>query len=124
MRCRWTAVAAKRPRRRGATRGSGRARILLMETKPLAEVRQHLSKFVDDAVRTHARFDITRNGTRAAVLLSAEDFDSLMETLDVLSDGDLVRDIHEGLRDAEAGQVYSHDEVVAEFAASRKSTPR
>lgn len=124
MRCRWIAVAGKCPRRRGAARSGVRARILLMETKPLAEVRQHLSKFVDDAVRTHARFDITRNGTRAAVLLSAEDFDSLMETLDVLSDGDLVRDINEGLRDVEAGEVYSHDEVVAELAASRKSAPR
>jgi len=95
-----------------------------METKPLAEIRQHLSKFVDEAVKTHTRFDITRNGTRAAVLLSADDFDSLMETLDVLSDADLVRDIQDGLRDAEAGKVFSHDEVVAELAAARKIPSR
>ncbi|MDQ3663290.1 MAG: type II toxin-antitoxin system Phd/YefM family antitoxin [Actinomycetota bacterium] len=57
-----------------------------METKPLAEVRQELSKFVDEVVTTHARFDITRNGKRAAVLVSADDYDSLLETLDVLSD--------------------------------------
>lgn len=101
-----------------------RATILLMETKPLAEIRQHLSKFVDEAVKTHARFDITRNGTRAAVLLSAADFDSLLETLDVLSDADLVRDIQDGLRDAEAGQVFSHEEVVAELTAARKTPSR
>lgn len=95
-----------------------------MDTKPLAEIRQHLSKFVDDAVKTHARFDITRNGTRAAVLMSADDFDSLMETLDVLSDADLVRDIQDGLRDAEAGQVFSHDEVVAELAEAWKISSR
>lgn len=95
-----------------------------METKPLAEIRQHLSKFVDEAVKTHARFDITRNGTRAAVLLSAADFDSLLETLDVLSDADLVRDIQDGLRDAEAGQVFSHEEVVAELTAARKTPSR
>ena len=95
-----------------------------METKPLAEIRQHLSKFVDEAVKTHARFDITRNGTRAAVLMSADDFDSLTETLDVLSDAELVRDIHDGLREAEAGRVFSHDEVVAELAAARENSSR
>lgn len=95
-----------------------------METKPLAEIRQHLSRFVDDAVKTHARFDITRNGTRAAVLVSADDFDSLMETLDVLSDADLVQDIQDGLRDAEAGNVVSHEEVVAELAAARRTSAR
>ncbi len=38
-----------------------------METKALAEIRQHQSKVVDEAVKPHARFDITRNVTRAAV---------------------------------------------------------
>lgn len=88
-----------------------------METKPLAEVRQDLSKFIDDAVTTHARFDITRNGKRAAVLLSADDYDSLLETLDVLSDADLVRDIGEVLAEADSGEVFSHEQVVAELAA-------
>ena len=90
-----------------------------MNTRPLAEVRQDLSKFIDEAVRTHARVDITRNGKRAAVLLSAEDFDSLLETLDVLSDAELVREIQEGLRDAEAGRVFTHAEVAAELSEAR-----
>jgi antitoxin YefM len=91
-----------------------------METLPLAEVRQNLSRFVDEAVTTHARFDITRNGKRAAVLMSADDFDSLVETLDVLSDADLVRHIHAGLRDAERGRVSSHEEVVADLTEAGK----
>ena len=107
-----------------ASHEHNRAIILLMETKPLAEIRQDLSKFVDEAMKTHARYDVTRNGTRAAVLMSADDYDSLVETLDVLADADLVRDIHDGLRDAEAGNVSSHDEVVAELAAARKTPSR
>lgn len=92
-----------------------------METKPLAEVRQDLSKFIDDAVTTHARFDITRNGKRAAVLLSADDYDSLVETLDVLADADLVRDVRDALAEAEVGDVVSHEQVVADLAARRAS---
>lgn len=92
-----------------------RARILYMETKALAEVRQELSRFIEEAVTTHARFDITRNGKRAAVLMSADDYDSLVETLDVLGDAALVRDIQDGLREAAEGWTTSHDEVVAEL---------
>lgn len=87
-----------------------------METKPLTEIRRNLSKFVDEAVKTHARVAITRRGRRAAVLLSADDYDSLIETLDVLSDAELVADIREGLRDAEAGRAFTHAEVAAEMA--------
>lgn len=94
-----------------------RARILYMETRPLAEVRQELSRLVDEAVTTHARFDITRNGRRAAVLMSADDYDSLVETLDVLGDAALVRDIQDGLLDAADGRTHSHDEVVTELRA-------
>ena len=95
-----------------------------METRPLAEVRQELSKFVEEAVSTHARFDITRNGKRAAVLLSAADYDSLVETLDVLADASLVREIQEGLREAAEGRVFTHEQVVTELAEAGRVPPR
>ena len=72
------------------------ARILYMSTLPLAEVRANLSKLVDEAVRTHQRIEVTRQGRRAAVILSADDYDSLMETLDILSDQRLMREIRRG----------------------------
>jgi antitoxin YefM len=45
-------------------------------TLPVAEARAQLSKLIDEAASTHERFEITRNGQRAAVLLGAEDFDA------------------------------------------------
>lgn len=92
-----------------------------METKPLAEVRQDLSRIVEAAVRSHERVDITRNGKRAAVLLSADDYDSLLETLDILADADLVRDLQKGLGEAEADDLSTHDEVVADLDLRRRS---
>lgn len=93
--------------------------ILLMETKPLAEVRQDLSRYVDEAVKTHARFDITRNGKRAAVLLSADDYDSLLETLDVLSAPDLVANVQAAITEVAAGETVTHEQVVADLTARR-----
>lgn len=94
-----------------------------MTTMPLAEVRAHLSQLVDSAVSTHERIEITRNGRRSAVLLSSDDFDSLIETLDILSDADLVREITIALAEATEGHVETLDEVRDEMAA-RGRLPR
>ena len=85
-----------------------------MTTLPLAAVRADLSKLIDEAVATHQRVDITRNGRRAAVLLAADDYDSLIETLEVMSDPDLVRDIREAEADPTS---YTLEEVMAEMRA-------
>ena len=82
-----------------------------MTTLPLAEARASLSKIIESAVTTHERFDVTRNGDRVAVLMSADDYDSLLETVEILSRPAEVAAIAEGLADAQAGDLSSLDEV-------------
>ncbi len=84
-----------------------------MTTLPLAEARASLSKLVDSAVTTHERFEVTRNGDRVAVLLSADDYDALVETIEVLSRPDEVEAVRAGLAELEAGDLASLDEVSA-----------
>lgn len=79
------------------------ARIAYMTTLPVADARAQLSRLVDEAERTHERFEITRNGHRAAVLLGADDYDALRETIAVLADESLLADHLAGIADAEAG---------------------
>ncbi len=90
-----------------------------MTTLPLAEARANLSKLVESAVTTHERFDVTRNGERAAVLLSADDYDALLETLDILSNADEMAAIRAGLDDLQSGDVSTLDEVRAALEARR-----
>jgi len=66
---------------------------MYMTTLPVADARSHLSKLIEAAMTTHERFEITRNGRRAAVLLSADDYDTLQETIAVLSDTDTLRQL-------------------------------
>jgi prevent-host-death family protein len=93
------------------------ARILYMTTLSLADARANLSKLIEAAVTTHERFEVTRNGARAAVLLSADDYDALLETVDVLSRPDEVAALREGLTDLESGELVGADEVRAAMAA-------
>jgi antitoxin YefM len=88
-----------------------------MTTLPLAEVRAQLSKLVEEATSTHERFDITRNGQRVAVLLGADDYDGLHETIAVLSDSELLRDHLAGVDALAAGDGLD----VAELASMMKS---
>ena len=82
-----------------------------MMTVSLAEATVNLSKLVESALTTHERFEITRNGARVAVLIGADDFDSLVETLDVLSNLDETAAIRVGLAELDAGKVRSADEI-------------
>jgi antitoxin YefM len=88
-----------------------------MTTLPLAEVRANLSKLVDEAVRTHQRIEVTRQGRRAVVILSADDYDSIMETLDILSDPDLMTEVRRGQADIARGDFHTIDDVAKEMRA-------
>ena len=91
---------------------------MYMMTLSVAEARATFSKIVDAAETTHERYEVTRNGRRAAVLLGADDFDALLETLAILADSDLVASIREGARDLDAGLTVSADEVAASMRAA------
>lgn len=87
---------------------------------PLAEARANLSRLVDEAVRTHERVEISRNGVPAVVMLSADDYDSLMVTLDILADAALVRELREAIDQLDAGEALGTEDVLAELPPSRR----
>jgi prevent-host-death family protein len=92
-----------------------------MTTLPLAEVRAQLSKLVEEASATHERVEITRNGQRVAVLLGADDFDSLRETIAVLADSELLKQHLAGIAAAESGDMVGEDELRAAMKAAGRS---
>lgn len=84
---------------------------MYMTTLPVADVRAQLSKLIDEAASTHERFEITRNGSRAAVLLSADDYDTMQETMAVLSDVAMLDAHREGQVSIEADDYLDADQL-------------
>lgn len=82
-----------------------------MTTLPVADVRAQLSRLIDDATTTHERFEITRNGRRAAVLLSADDYDIMQDTIAVLSDPELLTAHARGRAAIDAGDYLDADQL-------------
>ena len=71
-----------------------------MKSLPLSEAKDRLSGLVDEAESTHEIVTITKHGRPAAVLMAAEDLESLHETLFWLS--------QPGVRDAIAEAEQEH----------------
>ena len=67
----------------------------LSDQMPLAEVKNRLSEVVERLEREHGRVVITKHGHPAAVVISVEDLESLEETLEILSNPDLMADVKE-----------------------------
>jgi antitoxin YefM len=57
----------------------------MTKTIPLNEAKKKLSFIVRDVEEKYDRFTITDKGVSKAVILSNEEFDGLLETLDILS---------------------------------------
>lgn len=95
-----------------------------MTAIPLGEARDHLSEFVSDVERTHDRVTITRHGHRAAVLISAEELDSLEETIDILSTPGALEDIRAAQAELDAGQGVDIAEVGRMLTDGRRREDR
>lgn len=80
-------------------------RIMVMsETMSLAAVKARFSELVDRVERQQDRVVVTRNGKPAAVLISADDLESLEETLAVMSDRSIAAQLRESQLAVAAGE--------------------
>lgn len=82
-----------------------------MTTVPLSEAKTKLARLLSEVEELGECVLITRSGRPAGVLLSAEEYEGLMETLDILSDPELSRAVQTGLEEAAQGRLVSHEEV-------------
>jgi antitoxin YefM len=81
---------------------------------PLKEARAKFSKLVDRVDQLSDRYIVTKNGTPKAVVMSAEEFESWVETLEFMSNPKAVKALKQGLKEAKAGKFHSFREVFGE----------
>jgi antitoxin YefM len=82
---------------------------------PFTEARTHLTELLDDVESVHEHVVITRNGRPAAIVMSQAEYDSLIETLEILGDQKLMADLAESDEDVAAGRVVPWEEVKREL---------
>jgi antitoxin YefM len=82
-----------------------------MAALAVVDERTQLAQLVNQTVTTHQPCVITRHGRRAAVLLSAAEYDMLQERITVLSDPTLRATDPAGMADVDALDQLSVDQL-------------
>jgi antitoxin YefM len=86
-----------------------------MRVLPLSEVKTKLSELVDVVERRDEEITITRNGKPVAILLSKDAYDAWKETVEILADAELMKEIREGVKALRRTKKrYTLDELFAE----------
>ena len=82
-------------------------------TLPVSEAKQRFTEIVKGAEELYDRYIITKNGKEAAVVMSAEEYESLLETLDILANKKEVQAIAEGVAHARRKETISLGKYLA-----------
>ena len=88
----------------------------MIATVSLKELRPELPQVIERVDRKLDRFVITKRGRPVAVLLGADDYESLMETLDILADPKAMAGLRKGESDIRTGRTSSWTNVKKSLA--------
>ena len=76
-----------------------------------SDLRQNLSRHMDEVLESRAPLTVTRQGKGDVVLVSADEFAGMEETLHLLRSPANARRLLRSIRSADAGQVAEHELV-------------
>lgn len=92
----------------------------MIHTLSITKAREALPTLVDNAKRKLTEYVITVNGSPAAVLISAAEYESWKETNEILADKELMKAIREGEEDFAAGRIHDWEDVRKELKLKKK----
>lgn len=78
---------------------------------PVTDVKRDLLPLIKKIQKLQESIAITRNGRPTAVLLSLDEYEGLLETIEILSDPALVKLLRKSKRELNQGRRFSHREV-------------
>ncbi len=78
-----------------------------------------IAELADRVAREHDHFTITRNGRADVMPISVAEYESMQETLDVLSDDEALADLRQSREDFAAGDTFDAGQVRAELERRR-----
>lgn len=79
----------------------------MTRTITLKELRPELPKVANGVVEKLDRYIVTKRGRPVMMLISPEDFEGLIETIDILQDRSALKRIRKARKEAKAGKTIS-----------------
>jgi antitoxin YefM len=91
-----------------------------VQTLPISKVKDRLNELVDAAAITREQVTITKNGSPAAVLIGADEWESIQETLYWLSQPGIRESLAAAEADVTAGRIFDEAQIRGEFGVPRR----
>lgn len=83
----------------------------MTQTLPITTARKELLQLAQEAHKLLHRFIFTYHGKPEAVLMSYEEYEGWLETLDIVADRKFDRGLKEAEKDVKKGRLYTIEEV-------------
>ena len=81
-------------------------------TLPISEARKKIFSIAQDVQRPNQHYTLTENGRPKAVVLSVDEYQSLIETVDILNNSALTEDIKKAKSEYAKGQYSTLDDIL------------
>ena len=94
--------------------------VIKMNTISASKARNNLYKILDEVKKGFKSYTITLRGEAQAVVMNPEEVESWEETLDVISDNKLLKQLLMSSKEMDDGEVLEEDEVLKELNIDRK----
>ena len=82
-----------------------------MTSLTVSEAKSHLPELIRKADRRYEAFLITKNGTPKAVLISYDELEGLLETINITRDKKLVRSLRKSIKEADSGKLIPFSKI-------------
>ncbi len=90
------------------------------KTINITEGRKELFKIAEEVQKPDTQYVFTIEGKPGVVLMSANEYDSLMETMEILSNPEIMEDIKKAEEEYERGEYSTWEEVKKELGYREK----
>lgn len=78
---------------------------------PVTEVKKRFLELLKQIQDGGGNIVITKNGSPAGILLNIDEYEGMLDTLEILSDPKTMKALEQSRREVDAGKVFSHEEV-------------
>ena len=87
----------------------------MTQTLPITKAREELATLVENANKRLDEYIITVNGTPAAVIISAAEYESWKETNEIMADPGLMKAIKQGEKEIKEGKGIDWEDAKKEL---------
>jgi len=91
----------------------------MAKTIPVRDFRSNLASVLSDVADRRDHVVVTRNGRPAAALVPIDEYETLEETAEILSDAGTLAALQAGLGELERGETVEFDDLRRELAERR-----